>query len=105
MPLRLMLLAFAAVLALPATAAAQTSFEGAVTAMCLPRSPSTRDIMIRLSGMIRVEFASDGKLSGTVEGSSKGILTGRCGCDGMVSGDVVVADGSRLPWTGEVVTR
>ncbi len=81
----------------------QTKFEGYVEAMCVPRSPSTRDIMIRLSGTIRVDVANNGALNGTFEASSKGTLTGRRGGDGKVSGELVMADGSRLPWTGEIV--
>lgn len=80
----------------------QTSFEGAVTAMCIPRSRTTMDGMIRLSGTVRVEVAADGTLSGTFEGDGKGRLTGRRSADGKASGEVVMADGARVPWKGEI---
>lgn len=80
----------------------QTSFEGAVTAMCIPRSPTTMDGMIRLSGTVRVEVAADGRLSGTFEGHTKGTLTGRRGADGKASGEIVMPDG-RLPWKGDII--
>lgn len=81
----------------------QTSFEGHVTALCVPRSPTTMDGMIRLSGMIRVEVAADGVLTGTFEGQGKGTLTGRRSADGKASGELVMADGSRVAWKGEIV--
>jgi PAN domain len=80
----------------------QTSFEANVTALCVPRSPTTMDGMIRLSGRVRVEVAADGTLKGTFEGEGKGTLTGRRGADGKASGEVVMADGGRVAWKGEI---
>lgn len=79
----------------------ETSFTAIWRALCQSTSPQAFEAM-NLSGSMRIELASDGTLSGHIDGVTKLVLTGKRNADGTAAGHVITPDGARVPWKGEI---
>jgi len=72
--------------------------------LCQSSMPPPADATNRFNGRLRINLAADGSLTGSVEDSPRGplSLTGKRAADGKASGEIILADGARMPWSGEI---